>query len=393
MAEATVKEYYTPADRWLDILNKKYPNIWAYLKKKRESMFFDIMRMPKYSYLKDTPSWLEMPAYLPNLLIETDKSTKYESIAFNEFANTAKEHLHDKNVFKDSFNKISAEITSLAGLYLWRKTKGVYRFSKELYDTIINQPFDGDMPAQAFYHMPEWAVYIETPGMQFTDEEIEGFIAHIDYHINNLNPEEQFPCLMFYMFIKNKSAPYVQLLPLKENSTLKECVDELCNILGRQETHMSEMSGEEYDLDIGNAVREIVVNYFKSILNLLLYLCSEEPDIVQRESPIIHTHKREKGNIPKEPRVWDVGVRISHVLKKYKVEENAEEQNDGNETGTTVRPHIRRAHWHSYWVGPREEVYPIRKIIIKWLPPIPVNVRWQDELPVNIKLVDEDSNL
>ena len=92
MAEVTVKEYYTPADRWLDILNKKYPNIWAYLKKKRESMFFDIMRMPKYSYLKDTPSWLEMPAYLPNLLIEIDKSTQYESIAFNEFAGTARAH-------------------------------------------------------------------------------------------------------------------------------------------------------------------------------------------------------------------------------------------------------------------------------------------------------------
>ncbi|EMO24671.1 hypothetical protein LEP1GSC170_1243 [Leptospira interrogans serovar Bataviae str. HAI135] len=32
-------------------------------------------------------------------------------------------------------------------------------------------------------------------------------------------------------------------------------------------------------------------------------------------------------------------------------------------------PHIRRAHWHHFWAGSNEE----RKLILRWLPPIPVN--------------------
>ena len=52
-----------------------------------------------------------------------------------------------------------------------------------------------------------------------------------------------------------------------------------------------------------------------------------------------------------------------------------------------MRPHIRRAHWHTYWVGPMDEVYPKRKTILKWLPPIPVNVTDVEKLPVVVREV------
>ena len=37
------------------------------------------------------------------------------------------------------------------------------------------------------------------------------------------------------------------------------------------------------------------------------------------------------------------------------------------------RPHVRRAHWHSYWTGPQAQLE-WRKVILKWLSPILVNV-------------------
>ena len=57
MAEVTVKEYYTPADRWLDILTKKYPNIWAEMKKFRENLPFEVRKHEDWACLRDLPEW------------------------------------------------------------------------------------------------------------------------------------------------------------------------------------------------------------------------------------------------------------------------------------------------------------------------------------------------
>ena len=46
--------------------------------------------------------------------------------------------------------------------------------------------------------------------------------------------------------------------------------------------------------------------------------------------------------------------------------------------GTRPRAHIRRAHWHRFWTGPRDGERTPR---VKWLPPIPVNVDDLDAMP------------
>lgn len=52
-------------------------------------------------------------------------------------------------------------------------------------------------------------------------------------------------------------------------------------------------------------------------------------------------------------------------------------------------PHVRAAHWHTFWVGPRSATFPDRKPIIRWLPPIPIGMDWRRELPTNIHMVLE----
>lgn len=55
----------------------------------------------------------------------------------------------------------------------------------------------------------------------------------------------------------------------------------------------------------------------------------------------------------------------------------------GQTHGGTVRPHIRRAHWHSFWVGSGDD----KKINVKWLPPIAVNLD-DDALPAVVRKVE-----
>ena len=125
------------------------------------------------------------------------------------------------------------------------------------------------------------------------------------------------------------------------------------------------------------------------MLQLLFYLCSDEPDIPEIEHP--QKRRTLSGGVraPGEPRVWDVGVRISNVIRRYKNGNSGYQRNENAEPGShaSPRPHVRAAHWHTYWTGPRDAKFPERKPIVKWIPPIPIGMDWKHELPTNIKVI------
>ena len=58
----------------------------------------------------------------------------------------------------------------------------------------------------------------------------------------------------------------------------------------------------------------------------------------------------------------------------------------GGPSGThaSPRPHVRRAHWHSYWVGQKDQPE-ARSVVLKWLPPIPVNVQDAGDLTTTVR--------
>ena len=64
-------------------------------------------------------------------------------------------------------------------------------------------------------------------------------------------------------------------------------------------------------------------------------------------------------------------------------------------SGAGVRPHVRRAHWHTFLSGARlrEDGSAIpssaRRRELRWMPPVPVNVRDLDELPAVIHPVQQ----
>lgn len=387
MAEATVKEYYTPADRWLDILTKKYPNIWAEMKKFRENLPFEVRKHEDWACLRDLPEWAEMPTLMPAYVLNTTKSQ-----ALIDGAKSAFECNHNHPHYGPSYiniqNMFAEELMSISSMYLWRKTKGVYRFSPELYEELTKQEIDSDLHMEAFFQMPAWAVYIETPGLKFAGRDMEGFIAHIDYALDHNKPNDRHTDLQLVIFLKGVYQPVLIALPFG-SGTVKDALERLDDV-DKQSLKDNYKQFPGANIVFKETAMEERLATYVPMLNLLMYLCSEEPDVERHDQPSGYNYRKEKGSIPKEHRLWDVGARISHVIRKYREEEKEEGKRGGRgDSGHTVRPHVRCAHWHKYWVGPRDEVFPKRKIIVKWLPPIPVNLRWQDELPVNIKIVEK----
>jgi hypothetical protein len=56
------------------------------------------------------------------------------------------------------------DVGRLAALGSWRGTQGVYRFDQDLYEAVRATPIECDLPAEILYRLPEWCVYVETPG-------------------------------------------------------------------------------------------------------------------------------------------------------------------------------------------------------------------------------------
>ena len=84
---------------------------------------------------------------------------------------------------------------------------------------------------------------------------------------------------------------------------------------------------------------------------------------------------------PDHPSRWEVGYRLGAALRQALSEHEPAEP-----TGThaSPRPHIRRAHWHSFWAGKRDQPE-ARSVTLKWLPPIPVNVQGVEDLTTTVR--------
>lgn len=103
-------------------------------------------------------------------------------------------------------------------------------------------------------------------------------------------------------------------------------------------------------------------------LSLLLYLCSDQPDMRASAAP----SRRGKGKRqrPKDAAtVVDVGFDIGPKLGGQQSRRDDGEDSSSATTGRTVRSHIRRAHWHTYNTGPRTN--PTR--ILRWVHPTIIN--------------------
>ncbi|QLY33951.1 hypothetical protein H0264_18495 [Nocardia huaxiensis] len=113
---------------------------------------------------------------------------------------------------------------------------------------------------------------------------------------------------------------------------------------------------------------ELELSAYRLAVSLLLYICSDRRDMSGGAEVL---GRRTKHHTPQAPStVVDVGFDIGPKL--FAARTHASEGSTGS--GKRVRPHIRRAHWHTYWTGPRDQSTPE----VRWLHPILVHPSERD---------------
>jgi hypothetical protein len=312
-------------------LSLKVPSIWEQVK---------AFRKAKGSSLPDWPDW----CYLPLAA----------GYAISTGGGPPNMRLFDSMLSP-------AAITALA---TWRVSQGLYRFDADLFETLVSQPFEGKMPCEALKRLPEWCVYVETQGLTFAGAQVLGFFVHLESDANDGHAELR----LLLTCSTGQNIP----LPLHMGDwTLEESLRKLKEECGS--ANLPPFEGE-------------LVSEIAPYLQLVLYLCAQNADMpVKPSHPNTRVRLGGQVDVPKEARIWAVGERIGASIRKHRLEQPR--QNINSKTGgahAAPRPHVRRAHWHHFWTGPKDGE---QKLVLRWLPPIPVGHKHDYTGPVVIHRV------
>lgn len=273
------------------------------------------------------------------------------------------------------------EGTVLTALAAWRLTQGVYRFDPDLYADLIDTPISGDLPWEVFFGLPEWCVYVETPQMKAQS----GFFAFLECL------PEPIADATFILYIVRDHNGYLSQCPIL---LTKAPLLQILTDMRKADDSPGHAHGvpTQKDHELHEQLRPMV--------SLLLYLCAVNAEIgtgAKRPTRPVAVKTKEGPRIfpPDRSTTWDIGCRLGAALRHAKEQPEAppEEETTGGDQAeiaarSSPRAHIRRAHWHTYWHGPREEPEK-RSVKLRWLPPIAVNVESVESLPAVVRKVRE----
>jgi hypothetical protein len=324
-----------PADVFCKKIIGRYPNAIE---------LADTFRRDKARFGEDWPDWCDLPAALVTVITTGGTTDEREITRLMEQSKGAQ--------------------TDLTAALIWIRGKMIYRYDDTLADALAAQPLDGKIPPEALHYLPYPCVYIERK-KTIEDCETIGFFAWLDYSDAKI---------LRLQFLE----PNGEVLPIPIPITGGTIDDSILEFI--------KLSGERHGIkgrpmfDAGSLLDSPLPKLISECVNLLLYLCSEKPDIPD-ETELRTKRSRDSYGNPKRAVQWDVGTRIGAALRKATERDVAEDVDDGANEATgsdtkkphaSPRPHMRRAHWHSFWTGKRNSAE--RKLVLRWLPPITVNI-------------------
>lgn len=240
---------------------------------------------------------------------------------------------------------VIADAMRLAAIATWSYTQGIYRIDTTLAQAISETSLT-KLPTHILTKLPEWCIYIETPDYEWINGLQYGFWSFLDFNDGSYH-------LIIVIDSEEDLAPITVELG---DWTLDEALSRTAEKWNKSENPVS--------VNTTTVLGELL----PPLINLLLYVCSDGVEYrAQSKKPQNPKPKRTSKYgwrlfMVNHYNVWNIGDESGRVLRE--MSESRSEQ------GSKKRPHVRRAHWHGYWTGPRNS--PERKFELRWLPPMVV---------------------
>jgi hypothetical protein len=270
----------------------------------------------------------------------------------------------------------------LAPVLNWLPGRTAVLFDRDLLASFSGAPDSERIPVQALYRLPGWGLYLHCP---FIAENAGVFVClePADVHWGNVTaPPGAVDELTMTFVLPDNGPDQVQVLylslRLSENTVAASLTAQA------EATSLRNLSPVETQTlvspeTVAKLAGQPEAQLLSTVTAMVLYLCTEEPDITQQRVPVPGRRARLPVAAGGDVRVLKAGWRLGAALRTAQAEYDAEVT--ANPTGRRVTPHLRRPHWHSFWVGPRTDPE-ARQLVLRYLPPIQVGA----ELP-NVTVV------
>ena len=223
----------------------------------------------------------------------------------------------------------------------WKKSKQVYTFSNELFQ-MISHSEEYSIDGAIFDYLPYDSFYLENE----MNNVVRGiFVTHA---------KEQTSNVLVFVLLFEEHQFCVLTLNLNEVTSAKQFLNKI------QYSYLTE---------------EEVRSVLNFAIQACMYLCAKNCDVVENAyQKSIHHPTPSHSNRFSEIRKWDVGFRIA--VKHNGTHSSNYHSENAQIRRNRPRQHWRKAHWHTYWVGPAR-----KRKEIKFIAPILVN-DIDDEIPV-----------
>lgn len=223
----------------------------------------------------------------------------------------------------------------------------IYRFDNTLAETLSSQTKDLPIDTIVLEQLPcnDFFIMRNYNGNQ-------GFFISVDISDNNYT--------IIYTELCGNGKIDSCVVPIEKNVTLSRA---LTNFLKKEISAKRLKDNEEI-------INQISLSFAEKF-QYLLYLSAVNAEItpVTKDAIVKKAERKSQSEAPKrksKSEVANVGYRIGSAILTAKEEREKViyiHDNTTQKQGTPKSPHVRRSHFHSYWVGNGEN----KKLIVKWV--------------------------
>ena len=249
----------------------------------------------------------------------------------------------------------------------WQACRQVYKIDGTVAETLAEQELDGDLPVDVLYRMPYPIIYVDSRvpvRRQTTKRWADGFFAYMD---RSLFGEID----MTFVYLMDDGTRSRLSLVVEDGATLESCLAHIADV----DKALDRLMGSAMPRNMLTDPEELVcLRYCATVsLNLLLFVLSAENGAETVYTPPKISRGQKVGKRTNTETVRMLGAKIGSAIGAARRVGYPSHRGTGERT---VAPHVRRAHWQSFWVGRRkgrEDGKFGDELVVKWIPPIPVN--------------------
>lgn len=258
----------------------------------------------------------------------------------------------------------------ICALSAWRQSKEVYVLDPDMEDLLCGQT-DLSIPTECLLHLPYHCFYIDF------QSRLAGY-GYVGVFVHLSDDRESKEKELRFLYVKEDCNTMGQAIDLTARD-LTESVKKISEPVVKMLSDSPLASKSTFVKEIEVALSQIT-NMLKDTLQAVLYICAQNAEVTERKE-----HPVKRGQIIRdryaEIRKWDVGMRIGAAIRIHKENERTQagSKSDNGNSHASPRPHMRKGHWHHFWIGARQSEE--RRLILKWLPPTFVGVA-EEEMPI-----------